>query len=195
MTDTYYLIQKHSITNAEPFKINENYYEKYKSITSSGKFPVVKILTNHTPDAINLFIENKNYKILHLAPNNIKESFLKYKIMATFYEKGIRSFIGKRTEERKSYINTIEISTKEIQEYLNFYKKHLDYKNISDYLFNSADIIKDPNKNLLDIINLPYISLADMQYVTPDFLDRELLKRPEKFDEDWQMCYKQFIKE
>lgn len=144
---------------------------------------VIKLLTNQSPDMIEVLLNLPQYKKIFLRPTDVKQQVLSYLISST-----TKNFFGSRPE-RKQLKGTLVFTEEQIKREIDAYYTHCKIEKYCDYSFYKEEIIETPEM-FIETLGLSVVSkkLA-YTHVPPSVSDYDMLQDPEDFNRIWSKLY------
>lgn len=156
----------------------EQIERKYEQIMSSSPLPLIKIISNHDFDMVERIIQS-NYKTIFIYPEDLRKQVLKVLVA-----KKTDSFIDK--DLRKNYVGSLVITKEEIQERLDYYDRHMQFKDKCDFVFSDRSILDNPS-GLLETIGLDFMG-TKYKYKKYEISDEEMLQDINQFNQLYDDC-------
>lgn len=151
---------------------------KYQEIMNSSPLPLIKIISNHNFDMVDRIIQSE-YKTVFLYPEDLRKQVLKVLVA-----KKTDSFINK--DLRKNYVGSLIITKEEIQQRLEYYDRHMEFKDKCDFVFSDKSILNDP-AGLLATLGLDYMG-TKYKYKKYELSDEEMLRDINEFNQLYDEC-------
>lgn len=160
----------------------EQIERKYEQIMNSSPLPLIKIISNHDFDMVERIIQSK-YKTIFIYPEDLRKQVLKVLVA-----KKTDSFGDK--EIRKNHIGSLIITKEEIQQRLEYYDRHMQFKDRCDFVFSDRSILENP-AGLLETIGLDFMG-TKYKYKKYEISDEEMLENIDDFEKKYKIIYEQF---
>lgn len=160
----------------------EQIEQKYEQIMNSSPLPLIKIISNHDFDMVERIIQS-NYKTIFIYPEDLRKQVLKVLVA-----KKTDSFGDK--DIRKNHIGSLIITEEEIQQRLEYYDKHMQFKDKCDFVFSDKFILNDP-AGLLATLGLDFMG-TKYKYKKYEISDEEMLENIDDFEKKYKTIYEQF---
>jgi hypothetical protein len=161
----------------EPFNprynIKESIDAKYKEIIEMDVLPPIKIISNHSFEMVERII-NSEYKTIFIYPDDLRKQILKVLVA-----KKTDSFVDKN--RRNSVVGTLVITEEEIKERIEYYNKHMHFKDICDHSFSDKYILDTPDQFVKNV-GLSYMGTKH-KYTPFRYTDEEMLLDINDFNE------------
>lgn len=151
---------------------------KYQEIMNSSPLPLIKIISNHDFNMVERIIQSE-YKTIFIYPEDLRKQILKVLVA-----KKTDSFIDK--DLRKNYVGSLVITKEEIQERLEYYNKHMQFKDRCDFVFSDKSILDNPS-GLLTTLDLDYMG-TKYKYKKYEISDEEMLQDINHFNQLYDDC-------
>ena len=151
---------------------------KYEHIMNSSPLPLIKIISNHDFNMVERIIQSE-YKTIFIYPDDLRKQVLKVLVA-----KKTDSFIDK--DLRKNHIGSLVITKEEIQERLEYYNTHMQFKDKCDFVFSDRFILDNPS-GLLETIGLDFMG-TKYKYKKYEISDEEMLQDINQFNQLYDDC-------
>lgn len=172
-------IKGDSISAFNPrYNTPEQIERKYEQIMNTSPLPLIKIISNHDFDMVERIIQS-NYKTIFIYPEDLRKQVLKVLVA-----KKTDSFVNKQI--RKNYIGQLVITKQEIIERLQYYKKHMSYKERCDYSFSDQFILNN-QPEFVTSIGLNYVG-SKYKYKPYEIKDEDMLQNIDDFNQLYNEC-------
>lgn len=160
------------------YNTKEKIEEKYQQIMNSSPLPLIKIISNHDFNMVERIIQSE-YKTIFIYPDDLRKQVLKVLVA-----KKTDSFIDK--DLRKNHIGSLVITKEEIQERLEYYNTHMQFKDRCDFVFSDRSILDNPS-GLLETIGLDFMG-TKYKYKKYEISDEEMLQDINQFNQLYDDC-------
>ena len=160
------------------YNTKEKIEEKYQQIMNSSPLPLIKIISNHDFNMVERIIQSE-YKTIFIYPDDLRKQVLKVLVA-----KKTDSFIDK--DLRKNHIGSLVITKEEIQERLEYYNTHMQFKDKCDFVFSDRSILDNPS-GLLETIGLDFMG-TKYKYKKYEISDEEMLQDINQFNQLYDDC-------
>jgi hypothetical protein len=153
--------------------------KKYQRIMNTKPLPLIKIISNHSFEMVDRIIDSE-YKTIFIYPNDLRKQILKVLVA-----KKTDSFVDKA--KRNAWVGTLEITEEEIIERIDYYNKHMSFKDKCDYSFSDKYILDFPEQFVKNI-GLSYMGTKH-KYTSFRYTDEEMLLDVDDFNEKFKRLY------
>jgi len=160
------------------YNTKEKIEETYQQIMNSSPLPLIKIISNHDFNMVERIIQSE-YKTIFIYPEDLRKQILKVLVA-----KKTDSFIDK--DLRKNHIGSLVITKEEIQERLEYYNTHIQFKDRCDFVFSDRSILDNP-PGLLETIGLDFMG-TKYKYKKYEISDEEMLQDINQFNQLYDDC-------
>jgi hypothetical protein len=155
--------------------------EKYQRIMSTTPLPLIKIISNHSFEMVERVV-NSEYKTIFIYPEDLRKQILKVMVA-----KKTDSFVDKN--RRNGVVGTLVITEEEIKERIEYYNKHMSFKDMCDYSFSDKYILDNPDQ-FVKSMRLPYMGTKH-KYTPFRYTDEEMLLDINDFNEKFDRLVSQ----
>lgn len=151
---------------------------KYQEIMNSSPLPLIKIISNHNFNMVERILSS-DYKTVLIYPEDLRKQVLKVLVA-----KKTDSFVNK--DVRKNYIGSLVITKEEITERLEYYNKHMQFRDRCDYVFSDRFILNNPSE-FVTSLGLEYMG-TKYKYKKYEIADEDMLVDVNQFNELYEDC-------
>jgi hypothetical protein len=156
---------------------------KYQKIINTNPLPLIKIISNHDFNMVERIIDSK-YKTIFVYPSDLRKQVLKVLVA-----KKTDSFVDKT--RRNNMVGTLIITEDEIKERINYYNKHMSFKDKCDFFFSDKYILSTPSEFVKNL-GLPYMG-TKYKYIPFKYTDEEMLLDINDFNEKFDKLKKDLL--
>jgi hypothetical protein len=161
----------------------EQIESKYQKIISTNPLPLIKIISNHDFSMVERIIDSK-YKTIFIHPEDLRKQVLKVLVA-----KKTDSFVDKN--RRNDVVGTLIITEDEIKERINYYNKHMSFKDKCDFSYSDRYILDTPTEFVKNL-GLSYMG-TKYKYTPFKHTDEEMLSDINDFNEKFQKLTKDLL--
>jgi hypothetical protein len=150
----------------------EQVESKYQKIINTDPLPLIKIISNHDFSMVERIIDSK-YKTIFIYPEDLRKQVLKVLVA-----KKTDSFVDK--DKRNNMVGTLVITDDEIKERIEYYSRHMSFKDKCDFSFSDKYILSN-SAEFVKNIGLPYMG-TKYKYTPFKYTDEEMLLDVDDFN-------------
>jgi hypothetical protein len=159
----------------------EQIESKYQKIINTNPLPLIKIISNHDFSMVERIIDSK-YKTIFIYPDDLRKQVLKVLVA-----KKTDSFVDK--DKRNNMIGTLVITDDEIKERIEYYNRHMSFRDKCDFSFSDKYILSTPSEFVKNL-GLPYMG-TKYKYIHFKYTDEEMLLDINDFNEKFDKLIKE----